>query len=141
MNINSDDFTNSAWQGIIDSKDLALNQKHQFLETEHLLSSLLNKNEIVIKIIENSGGSIKNLLIDIEDFIKNQPKMQKTQESIFFGKNLSFSISRAENIKKSFKDDFISSEHLVISLFDDERICHRLLEQYQITKNLSLIHI
>ena len=79
MNINSDDFTNSAWQGIIDSKDLALNQKHQFLETEHLLSSLLNKNEIVIKIIENSGGSIKNLLIDIEDFIKNQPKMSQFQ--------------------------------------------------------------
>ena len=138
MNINSDDFTNSAWQGIIDSKDLALNQKHQFLETEHLLSSLLNKNEIVIKIIENSGGSIKNLLIDIEDFIKNQPKMQKTQESIFFGKNLSFSISRAENIKKSFKDDFISSEHLVISLFDDERICHKLFKQNQITKNSLL---
>jgi len=138
VNINSDDFTNSAWQGIIDSKDLALNQKHQFLETEHLLSSLLNKNEIVIKIIENSGGSIKNLLIDIEDFIKNQPKMQKTQESIFFGKNLSFSISRAENIKKSFKDDFISSEHLVISLFDDERICHKLFKQNQITKNSLL---
>ena len=135
MKVNPDDFTDSAWQGIIDAKDLALNEKHQTLETEHLLWSLLKKNEIAIKAIERSGGSVKKLLIETEDFIKNQPKMLKEQESVFFGKNISFSISRAKNIKQSFKDDFISSEHLVISLFDDERVCHRLFKQNQITKN------
>ncbi len=138
MKVNPDDFTNSAWQGIIDAKDLALTEKHQTLETEHLLWSLLKKNEIAIKAIERSGGTIRKLITEIEEFIKNQPKMLKAQESIFFGKNISFSISRAKNIKQSFEDDFISSEHLVISLFDDERVCHRLFEQNQINKN-SLI--
>jgi len=138
MKVNPDDFTNSAWQGIIDAKDLALTEKHQTLETEHLLWSLLKKNEIAIKAIERSGGTIRKLLTEIEEFIKNQPKMLKAQESIFFGKNISFSISRAKNIKNSFKDDFISSEHLVISLFDDERICHKLFEQNQINKNSLL---
>ncbi|WP_269616761.1 ATP-dependent chaperone ClpB [Prochlorococcus marinus] len=138
MKVNPDDFTDIAWQGIIDAKDLALNEKHQTLETEHLLWSLLKKNEIAIKAIERSGGSVKNLLIEIEEFIKNQPKMLKEQESIFFGKNISFSISRAKIIKQSFKDGFISSEHLVISLFDDERVCHRLLKQNQINKNSLL---
>ena len=85
MKVNPDDFTNTAWQGIIDAKDLALTEKHQTLETEHLLWSLLKKNEIAIKAIEKSGGSIKNLLTEIEDFIKNQPKMHKVQESVFFG--------------------------------------------------------
>ena len=138
MRVNPDDFTNSAWQGIIDAKDLALTEKHQTLETEHLLWSLLKRNEIAIKVIERSGGVIRNLLSEIEEFIKNQPKMLKVQESIFFGKNISFSISRAKNIKQSFKDDFISSEHLVISLFDDERVCHRLFLQNQINKNSLL---
>lgn len=36
MKVNPDDFTNIAWQGIIDAKDLALTEKHQTLETEHL---------------------------------------------------------------------------------------------------------
>ena len=138
MKVNPDDFTNSAWQGIIDAKDLALTEKHQTLETEHLFWSLLKKNEIAIKIIERSGGVIKNLLTEIENFIKNQPKMLQAQESIFFGKNISLSISRAKNIQQSFKDDFISSEHLVISLFDDERVCNRLFEQNQINKNSLL---
>ena len=138
MKVNPDDFTNSAWQGIIDAKDLALTEKHQTLETEHLLWSLLKKNEIAIKVIERSGGVIKKLLTEIEIFIKNQPKMLQTQESIFFGKNISLSISRAKNIQQSFKDDFISSEHLVISLFDDERICNRLFEQNHVDKNSLL---
>ena len=138
MKVNPDDFTNNAWQGIIDAKDLALTEKHQTLETEHLFWSLLKKNEIAIKIIERSGGVIKNLLTEIENFIKNQPKMLQAQESIFFGKNISLSISRAKNIQQSFKDDFISSEHLVISLFDDERICNRLFEQNHVDKNSLL---
>ena len=138
MKVNPDDFTNIAWQGIIDAKDLALNEKHQTLETEHLFWSLLKKNEIAIKLIERSRGVIKNLLTEIENFIKNQPKMLQAQESIFFGKNISLSISRAKNIQQSFKDDFISSEHLVISLFDDERICNRLLEQNHVDKNSLL---
>ena len=138
MKVNPDDFTNSAWQGIIDAKDLALTEKHQTLETEHLFWSLLKKNEIAIKIIERSGGVIKNLLTEIENFIKNQPKMLQAQESIFFGKNISLSISRAKNIQQSFKDDFISSEHLVISLFDDERICNKLFIQNHVDKNSLL---
>ena len=138
MKVNPDDFTNIAWQGIIDAKDLALTEKHQTLETEHLLWSLLKKNEIAIKVIERSGGVIKNLLTEIEVFIKNQPKMLQAQESIFFGKNISLSISRAKNIQQSFKDDFISSEHLVISLFDDERICNKLFEQNHVEKNSLL---
>ena len=138
MKVNPDDFTNNAWQGIIDAKDLALTEKHQTLETEHLFWSLLKKNEIAIKIIERSGGVIKNLLTEIENFIKNQPKMLQVQESIFFGKNISLSISRAKNIQQSFKDDFISSEHLVISLFDDERICNRLFRENHVDKNSLL---
>lgn len=64
--------------------------------------------------------------------------MKTAQESIFFGKNISLSISRSKNIKQSFNDDFISSEHLVISLFDDERICHKLFEKNQINKDSLL---
>jgi len=138
MKVNPDDYTDQAWQVIIDAKDLALRESHQTLETEHLFYCLLNKNEIAIKAIERSGGTVKKILIEIGEFIKKQPKMQKPQESVFFGKGITLTISKANNIKKQFKDNFISSEHLVISLFDDERICHRLFTQNEISKNSLL---
>jgi len=138
MKVNPDDFTEKAWQVIVKAKDIALSEYHQTLETEHLLYSLLTNNEIAIKTIERSQGSLKNLLIQTEQFIKTQPKMQKPQGSVFFGKNISLSISNANNIKKYFQDTFISSEHLVISLFDDERVCHRLFKQNEISKDSLL---
>ena len=52
----------------------------------------------IIKIIERSHGVIKNLLTEIEIFIKNQPKMLQAQESIFFGKNISLSIFPLLNV-------------------------------------------
>ena len=89
MKVNPDDFTEKAWQVIVEAKDIALSEYHQTLETEHLLYSLLTNNEIAIKTIERSQGSLKNLLIQTEQFIKTQPKMQKPQGSVFFGKNIS----------------------------------------------------
>ena len=138
MKVKAEDFTERAWQGIIEAKDLALSKNHQTLETEHLIFSLLKNNEIAMKVIVRSGGSIENLLIETEGFIKAQPKMLKAQESIFFGKSISLSISKAHEIKQSFKDSFISSEHLVISLFDDDRVCNRLFVQNKINKDSLL---
>ena len=138
MKVNPNEFTEKAWQGIIDAKELALTENHQTLETEHLLYCLLKKNEIAIKAIKNSGASIENMLKQIKEFINCQPKMEKKQESIFFGKNLSSSITKADIIKQSFHDNFISSEHLLISLFDDERICHKLFIRNEINKNSLL---
>ena len=100
MKVNPDDFTECAWLGIVDAKNIATSERHQTLETEHLLCSLLKKNQIAIKIIERSGGSIKGLINEVDEFIKKQPKMQKEQDSIFFCKNISLLISRAKDIKK-----------------------------------------
>ena len=138
MKLNPDNFTESAWQAIIDAKDLALNENHQTLETEHLFYSLLNKNDISRKIIEKSGSSKELLLRQIKEFIKIQPTMQTRPESIFFGKSLSSSILKAFDIKESYKDKLVSSEHLVISLIDDQRICNKLFDQNQISKNSLL---
>ncbi len=138
MKINPEEFTERALQGIIDAKDLAISEHHQTLETEHLVYSLLRKNEIVIKAMKMSRVSIRSLLMHTEEFIKNQPKMKTPQESIFFGKSISLSITKAHNIKQYFKDTFISSEHLVLSLFDDERFCHRLFLDNKINKDSLL---
>ena len=89
MKINPDDFTESAWEAITVAKDIAVNENHQSLESEHLFYSLLKENKVSRKIIEKTGSSINNLLNQIKKFIKVQPIMKKRQDSIFFGKSIS----------------------------------------------------
>ena len=56
MKVKAEDFTERAWQGIIEAKDLALSKNHQTLETEHLIFSLLKNNEITMKVIARKKG-------------------------------------------------------------------------------------
>lgn len=45
------------------------------------------------------------------------------------GRNLEAAITRAEELKKEWKDDFTSVEHLVLSLVDDPRFVRELLRK------------
>ncbi len=138
MNISPKDFTENAWQSIINAKDSALSRKHQSIETEHLFYSLLKSSEIAKRIIERCGVSTEKIITQIEAFIKIQPVMQKSPESIYFGKSITSTINKAFEIKNNFSDKFLSTEHLVISLFDDERICNKLFKENSINKNSLL---
>ena len=75
MKVNPDDFTECAWLGIVDAKNIATSERHQTLETEHLLCSLLKKNQTAIKILERSGGSIKGLINEVEEFIIDESSL------------------------------------------------------------------
>ena len=43
------------------------------------------------------------------------------------GRNLEGTITKAEDIKKEWKDDFTSVEHLVLAMLDDARFGRKLL--------------
>ena len=43
------------------------------------------------------------------------------------GRNLEATITKAEGIKKEWKDDFTSVEHLVLAMLDDPRFGRKLL--------------
>ncbi len=45
------------------------------------------------------------------------------------GRNLEAAITRAEDLKKEWKDDFTSVEHLVLSLVEDPRFVRELLRR------------
>ena len=44
------------------------------------------------------------------------------------GRNLEATITKAEDIKKEWKDDFTSVEHLVLAMLDDPRFGRKLLK-------------
>ncbi len=131
-------FTESAWTSIVYAQNKAQELNHQNIETEHLLFSLLNKNELAKKIIKKSNGSINSIIKSINTYLGMQPKLKETPEKLFIGKSLQNTLNESEKIKTSYKDDFIAIEHLVIALFKDERCCEKILQNENI-KEITLI--
>ena len=65
-----------AWQSIVSSPEVAKESKHQIVETEHLMKSLLEqRNGLARRIFSKAGVDNTRLLDATEKFIQRQPKV------------------------------------------------------------------
>lgn len=78
-----------AWQGIVSSPDVAKENKHQIVETEHLMKSLLEqKNGLARRIFSKVGVDNTRLLDATDKFIQRQPKVVACSATIYVATHL-----------------------------------------------------
>ena len=129
MQPTADQFTEKGWAAIVLAQQLAQQRKHQQLETEHLLLSLLQQNALAGRILEKAGVSIGNLQTAVEAHLQEQPTLQAAPDSVYLGKGVNDLLDQAEKHKQAFGDSFISIEHLLLALAGDNRCGRKLLNQ------------
>ena len=129
MQPTADQFTEKGWAAIVLAQQLAQQRKHQQLETEHLLLSLLQQNALAGRILEKAGVSIGNLQTAVEAHLHEQPTLQAAPDSVYQGKGVNDLLDQAEKHKQAFGDGFISIEHLLLALAGDNRCGRKLLNQ------------
>ncbi len=129
MQPTADQFTEKGWATIVLAQQLAQQRKHQQLETEHLLLSLLEQNALAGRILEKAGVSIGNLQTAVEAHLQEQPTLQAAPDSVYLGKGVNDLLDQAEKHKQAFGDSFISIEHLLLALAGDNRCGRKLLNQ------------
>lgn len=132
---NPNQFTEKAWEAIADTSEVAKKAKQQNLETEHLLKALLEKDGLATSIFTKAGIDIKKLLSRIEEFINRQPKLSKTDGSVYLGRSLDSLLDRAEDQRKKWGDDYISIEHLVLAYAKDDRIGKVLKQEFKLDES------
>lgn len=114
-------FTEKAWEAIVKSQDVARRFKNQQLEVEHVAISLLEQENLAGTILSRAGVEPASLLKRLEEFTKRQPKVTDNGQ-LYLGHNLDLLLDRAEATRESYKDQFISVEHILLGLADDERV-------------------
>ena len=129
MQPTADQFTEKGWAAIVLAQQLAQQRKHQQLETEHLLLSLLEQNALAGRILEKAGVSSGNLQTAVEAHLQEQPTLQAAPDSVYLGKGVNDLLDQAEKHKQAFGDSFISIEHLLLALAGDNRCGRKLLNQ------------
>lgn len=74
--ITQSEFTEMAWQAIVSSPEVAKENKHQIVETEHLMKALLEqKNGLARRIFSKVGVDNTRLLEATDKYIQRQPKV------------------------------------------------------------------
>ncbi len=126
---NPNQFTEKAWAAIARTPDVVKAAQQQQIEPEHLLKSLLEEEGLASSIFSKAGINIQRLRDRTDEFINRQPKVSSSNTAVYLGKNLDVLLDRAEKERKSFGDDFISIEHILLPYCKDDRFGKPLYQE------------
>ena len=129
MQPTAEQFTEKAWGAIVAAQQLAQTHCHQQLESEHLLTALLLQNGLASRILEKAGVSPPGLETAVNQHLKQLPALGNRPESVYLGNGLSALLDRADALKQAYGDSYISVEHLLLALADDQRCGRQLLNR------------
>ena len=113
MNINK--FTQNSMQAVQECERTALEYGNQEIEQEHLLYALLTQDDsLILKLMEKMGID-RNIIINrTEEALRKRTKVQGAQQ--FVGQDLNKALIHAEDEAKQMGDEYVSVEHLFLSL-------------------------
>jgi len=91
---------------------------HQELDGEHLLLAMLDQSESLIpELLEKIGVANAKLKSDLQDELNRRHKVQGAAEA-YIGTTLRKVLDAAQSEAGKLKDEYISTEHLLLGLLD-----------------------
>ena len=136
MNISK--FTQKSIQAINNLEKTAYDFGNQEIEQEHLLYSLLHQEDsLILKLVEKMEINKEHFLNRLNDYIGKRTKVSGGQ--IFIGQYLNKALISAEDEAKAMGDEYVSVEHLFLSLLKNESpSMKQFFREYGITRERFL---
>lgn len=131
----SDQFTEKAWEAIARTPDIAKAAQQQQIESDHLLSALLDQDGLVGNVLGKLDISVSQWRDRTAAFIAKQPKVSGNSSNVYFGRSADSLLDRAEKFRKDYDDSFISVEHILLGYAQDSRFGKTLLSESNITES------
>ncbi|MGE4581011.1 MAG: Clp protease N-terminal domain-containing protein, partial [Synechococcus sp.] len=129
MQPTAEQFTEKAWAAIVEAQNLAQSNRHQHLESEHLLVALLQQNGLAGRILARSGVDANRFQSAVESHLKRLPSLGSPPDSVFLGRSINATLDKAKKLRDQFGDSYIAIEHLLLALAEDDRCGRQLLQQ------------
>jgi ATP-dependent Clp protease ATP-binding subunit ClpB len=129
-------FTVKAQEAIQEGQSLARRGSHPNYEPEHLLKALLAQQDgIVVPMVQKIGADPKLLASRVDEAITRLPAIKGANAGTTLSNRLMTVFDKAEDEAKALKDEFISSEHLLLALTADKGPVGELLKASGVTKD------
>ena len=136
--IRFDRFTLKAQEAVQELQNIAEKHEHQAVDVEHLLYALVSQSDgIVQPIVKKLGGNPAELLKKIEEELKKIRKVGGgAMGQAFITPRLNQIFTNAFKEAERLKDEYVSTEHLLIAIADEkDGVSSRLLSAAGITKD------
>ncbi len=138
--MNIEKFTQNAQQAIMDCQNIAISEGHQMLDGEHLHLALLQQTDgLIPKLLKFMEIDLHLIIGELEEEMEKLPKVSGGGDNIYSSRRLSGILMNAEKNAESFKDEYVSVEHIYLALLDEKGTpSAKIFAKYHIDRNRFL---
>jgi ATP-dependent Clp protease ATP-binding subunit ClpB len=132
-------LTLKAQEALNEASSIAQKGDHSQIEIEHILLALLRQEGgITLPIIKQIGAEGGQILAAAEALVAQAPKIYGEAARVYFSSAASRVLSKAEAEADSLKDEYVSTEHILIAIAGAEGRAADILKKAGVTKNAIL---
>ncbi len=135
--MNLDNFTLKSQEALQKAQEIAMGYQHQAIETGHLLKGILAVDESVTPhLLKKNNVNLQNFRQVLDRMVESYPKV--SGGNTYLGNDTSKVLQNATSFLNEFDDEFISIEHLLLALLNNNDNISRLMKDSGLTeKNLK----
>jgi ATP-dependent Clp protease ATP-binding subunit ClpB len=133
FNINK--FTTKSQEALRHAQEIAIDNQNQQVDALHLLAALLlQEDSLVLTIVKKLEAEVSKLKNEILQAIESMPKsrIEINLTQMFLTEDLARVLAGSEKEAKDLKDEYISTEHLFLSILNTKSKAKMLLEGFDI---------
>ncbi|HEX7125561.1 MAG TPA: Clp protease N-terminal domain-containing protein, partial [Thermodesulfobacteriota bacterium] len=132
-----DKFTVKAQEAIQAAQSYAEARSHQQVDAEHVLLALLEQTDgVVPPMLQKVGADAKTLAAQVRAELDKMPQVHGAAiEQVYITQRLKRMLDEAVRQAQSLKDEYVSTEHLLIPMVDDTGAAGRLLRAAGVTRD------
>lgn len=136
MAINPNKLTVKSQEALTQAAEEASSLGNQQVEPEHLLSSLMADPEgVILAVIRKIGADSNSIKTRVQELLNKLPKVSGVAASnTYASSQLNTLFDSARKEAESLKDEYISTEHLLLALCDIGGSTSKLLREHGVTK-------
>ncbi len=140
MAFNFSKLTIKAQELVQNAVEIAQNYNNQVLEPEHILAAIVQeKGNIADTLLQKTGGNVNRLKLKINELIEALPKVSGAGVgSQQMSNSLSKLFDDSAGEAKHLKDEYVSTEHLLLAFSSHEGRAGQLLRDNGISRDLIL---
>ena len=133
-----DRLTTQLQNALGEAQSLAVGRDHTGIEPLHLIHALLNQQGGAVRpMLRQAGFDVAGLQAELNSKLDGLPKIQSPTGDVSISQDLSRLLNLADKLAQQQGDQFISSEALLLSLFDSSGEAGKLLAKFGDKKRLQ----
>ena len=134
--MNFDKFTIKMKEALQGAENLANRYNNSEIGNEHMfLSMLQQKDGIAEPLFSKVGINFQSLLSDAHNLVDRLPKAYGGAVNQTVSNRLLQVLNNAQSEADKFKDEYVSTEHVILAMLDDEGAVGSLLNRYGVTRD------